>query len=269
MASTSSTRILITGGHTQVGLRLALALLSEHADVTLLMRPETEDRLGPLAGRVQTAAADIWDSASLRGRARGHDIVIHTVGSMVAAPQQGLTYHRLNVVSARNAVNMCINDGVQRLMLLSTAAAPWLNRDYVRSKRDAEEYMARVGVEAQVIRAPLLYERGSDRPVFYRLLALLRVFPLIAQLGGQRIAPLPLDIFVRGVARLALQPPQMQRIFYAPHLRRLNSREERRGLIPLSLDSVEEKTASIIPIAPQSDQTPFGWSPPPAPPRRR
>ncbi|NJR12656.1 SDR family oxidoreductase [bacterium] len=79
--------------HAHIGLRLAVALLAEQAEVTLLIRPDTEERLTALRGRVQIFSADLWDSASLRGRARGHQVVIHTVGSMVSAPQQGLTYH--------------------------------------------------------------------------------------------------------------------------------------------------------------------------------
>jgi uncharacterized protein YbjT (DUF2867 family) len=269
MASSASSRVLITGGHTHIGLRLAMALLAENADVTLLMRAHTEDRLGPLAGHVQVATADIWDSASLRGRARGHQSVIHTVGSMVASPQQGLTYHRLNVVSARNAMNMCINDGVSRLTLLSAAAAPWLSQEYVRSKREAEAYIARVGLETQIIRAPLLYERGAARSLFHRLLWWLGVVPPIAQLGGQRIAPMPIDVFVRGVARLALQPTQAKRIYFASDLRRLNTREERRGLVPLTVER-PDNTAQTPTVTPDVvEQTPFGWEPPPPPPRRR
>ena len=269
MASVSSLRVLITGGHTQIGLRLAMALLAENADVTLMMRPDTEDRLGPLAGNVQVVSADIWDSASLRGRARGHQSVIHTVGSMIASPQQGLTYNRLNVVSARNAVNMCINDGVPRLTLLSVAAAPWLNQDYVRSKREAEAYITRTGLEAQIIRAPLLYERGAVRSIFYRLLWWLGVVPPIAQLGGQRIAPMPLDVFVRGVARLTLQSAQVKRIYFATDLRHLNTREERRGFVPLTAEKPDMAISVTATPHDTTDQASFGWSPPPAPPRRR
>lgn len=269
MASTSSSRVLITGGHTQIGLRLAMALLAENADVTLMMRPNTEERLGPLLGRVEVVSADIWDSASLRGRARGHQSVIHTVGSMAASPEQGLTYNRLNVVSARNAVNMCINDGVPRLTFLSAAAAPWLNQDYVRSKREAEAYIARVGLDSQIVRAPLLYERGMSRSIFHRMLWWLRVVPLIAQLGGQHVAPMPMDVFVRGVARLTLQPTQVKHIYFAPDLRRLNTREERRGLVPLTVER-PDITAQTPAVTPEVvEQSPFGWSPPPTPPRRR
>ena len=251
MASVSSSRVLITGGHTQIGLRLAMALLAENADVTLMMRPDTEDRLGPLAGNVQVVSADIWDSASLRGRARGHQSVIHTVGSMIASPQQGLTYNRLNVVSARNAVNMCINDGVPRLTLLSVAAAPWLNQDYVRSKREAEAYITRTGLEAQIIRAPLLYERGAVRAIFYRLLWWLGV------------------VFVRGVARLTLQSAQVKRIYFATDLRHLNTREERRGFVPLTAEKPDMAISVTATPHDTTDQASFGWSPPPAPPRRR
>jgi uncharacterized protein YbjT (DUF2867 family) len=158
---------------------------------------------------------------------------------------------------------------VPRLTLLSAAAAPWLNQEYVRSKREAEAYVTRVGLEAQIIRAPLLYERGVSRSLFYRLLWWLGVVPPIAQLGGQRIAPMPVDVFVRGVARLTLQSAQMKRIYFASDLRRLNTREERRGFVPLTAQKPD--IAAAVSAAPPDvpEQAPFGWSPPPSPPRRR
>lgn len=83
--------ILVTGGGTFLGDNIAAALLAEGAQVTLLVRPGAEDKLGPLAQRVRWIVADVWNPASLRGRARGHASVIHTVGSMVADRHKVLT----------------------------------------------------------------------------------------------------------------------------------------------------------------------------------
>src|SRR5690606_26216754 len=177
MATPSRSRVLVTGGGTFLGDYIAAALVAEGADVTLLVRPGAEDRLGGLAERVRWATADVWDAASLRGRARGHQCVVHTVGSLIADPAQGLTHHRLNFMSARNVVNMCSSDGVPTCVLMSTVRAPWLNRQYVAAKREAEEYVRRVGVNAVVVRAPLVYRRGSSRPLFYRLVSALRLIP--------------------------------------------------------------------------------------------
>lgn len=263
MTGSKNRRVLITGGSTCTGMSIAAALLAEGAEVTLLVRPDTEQRLGALAQRVRWFPADIWDAASLRGRARGQGVVIHTVGSMVADPARGLTYHRLNVVSARNATNMCVSDGVPQFILLSAVYAPWTVRQYVRSKREAESYVVRVGLETAIIRAPLTYLRGQPRSLCYRLMTLLGSVPPISWFGFRYIAPMPLDILARGVARIALQPEHTQRIYYAPDLRRLNKREERRGLLPAMqpFDMISPERPAE-PYEMLDEDTPFGWTPP-------
>jgi uncharacterized protein YbjT (DUF2867 family) len=256
-------RILVTGGETFLGVNIASALLLEGADVTLLVRPGAEERLGVLERRVRWYAADVWDTASLRGRARGNYMVIHTVGSMVADPARGLTHHRLNVISARNVANMCISDGVPYMMLLSTTAAPWISRSYIRAKREAEQYLSRIGLHAAIVRAPLVYVRGMPRPWFYRAMTALGGIPPISWLGFNRIAPMPMDVLARGTARLALSPLSKV-IYYAPDLRRLNRRDELRGQAEAMLaveQSLRVTSDSALPFDAVDDSTPFGWTP--------
>lgn len=260
MAVEKRKRVLVTGGATPLGMNIAAALLAEGAEVTLLVRPGTENRLGPLAARVRWYPADVWDPASLRGRARGHGIVINTVGSLTADPSQGLTYHRLNVISARNIANMCISDGVSHMVLLSAVSAPWINRHYVSAKREAESYVRRVGLSVSIIRAPLTYIRSESRPIFYRLMSVLGVVPPISWLGFNRIAPLSLDVLARGVARISLDAPPRQRsaIYYAPDLRRRNKRDELRN--PL-LVTQESSSGPVTRVELPEDEVPFGWMP--------
>jgi uncharacterized protein YbjT (DUF2867 family) len=182
---------------------------------------------------------------------------------MIADPARGLTYHQLNVVSARNATNMCISDGVPHLILLSAARAPWTNRAYIASRREAEQYVARVGLEATIVRAPITYIRGQPRPLFYRLMTLLGTVPPVSWAGFRRFAPMPLDWLARGVARLALAPAPGKRLVYAPDLRRLNKREDRRGL-----PDAAPRLPPVYPGEPGrpfdwlDEDTPFGWTPP-------
>jgi len=259
---TTHSRVLVTGGGTFLGDNIAAALLSEGADVTLLVRPGTEDRLGPLATRTRWFLADVWDPASLRGRARGHRAVVHTVGSMVADPSRGLTHHRLNVVSSRNATNMAVSDGVQQLVLLSAVNAPWINRPYLRAKREAEAYIQRVGLRAAVVRAPITYSRGRPRPAFYRLLTLLASTPPFSWTGLRRTAPMPVDILARGVARIALGLEAYKPLYYAPDLRRFNSRPEISGQdqsmqVYNPQEIVQHHAFDLL-----DEDTPFGWAPP-------
>jgi len=231
--------------------------------VTLLVRHGVEERLGPLAKRTRWFTSDVWDPASLRGRARGHRAVVHTVGSLVADPAQGLTYHRLNVVSARNATNMAISDGVPNFVLLSAVAAPWITRQYVRTKREAETYAQRVGLRVSIIRAPITYMRGRPRPLFYRLLTLLGSTPPFSWTSLRRTAPMPTDVLARGIARIALGLETYKPIYYAPDLRRFNTRPELIGqdmdIQALTPQSGDNKGQMIDML---DEDTPFGWSPP-------
>lgn len=260
MAINKDNRVLITGGGTYIGIHLASALLAEGVEVSLIVREGNEKRLGFLESHVRWSIADVWDSASLKGRARGHGTVIHTVGSMVDAPEQGLTFHRLNVVSARNAASMCISDGVQHFVLLSTASAPWVNGNYVKAKREAEQHMRRVGLKTSIIRAPITYIRGTNRPLFYRLMSLIGRIPPLSWLYPGRIAPMPLDVLARGVARIAINPPEKTRIYHARHLRALNKREELRGHIP-DMKPFNSLDDTAVPFDALDSEAPFGWIP--------
>ena len=155
--------VLVTGGGTFLGDSIAAALLAAGAEVSLLVRAGTEDQLGPLAHHTRWSTADVWNPASLRGKARFHSAVIHTVGSLSADPAQGLSFHRLNFVSARNVANMCISDGVDRMILLSGVSAPWVRRSYIQSKREAEHYLRRIWLECQhCTRAAVICKRSAQ-----------------------------------------------------------------------------------------------------------
>jgi uncharacterized protein YbjT (DUF2867 family) len=253
-------RVLVIGGGTLIGDNIAAALLAEGAEVTLLVRPGAEDRLGPLAQHVRWRTADVWDSASLRGRGRGHAVVINTVGSMTADPTQGLTFHRLNFVSARNVITMCVSDGVGHLILMSSVGAPWINGRYIHAKREAEQYLVRVGVKGTIIRAPLVYVRGQKRPLFYEMMTLLGTIPPFSWTRLGKIAPMPVDVLARGVARIALEKNRKKTIYYAPDLRRRNKKEELAAL-NLSPDDTQP-TRAVHPFELIDDEAPFGWTPP-------
>jgi uncharacterized protein YbjT (DUF2867 family) len=259
-------RVLIIGGGTFLGGNIAAALLAEGGEVTLLVRPGGEANAGPLLPHVRWQVADVWDLASLRGRARGCDTVIHTVGSLVADPAQGLTHHRMNFVSARNVATMCVSDGVRHMILMSSVNAPWMSGRYVHAKREAEDYLERVGVNGTIIRAPLVYTRGQKRPLFFEFMTLLGHTPpfMWTQIG--RIAPMPVDVLARGVARIALNPTRAKSIYYSRDLWRLNTKEERSfrtsiGL-PLLPDAASDGPKSVHPFKMLDEDIPFGWRPP-------
>ena len=260
---TAKSRVLVTGGGTFLGDSIATALLAEGIDVTLLVRPGAEDKLGLLLDRARWYTADVWDPASLKGRARGHSSVIHTVGSLAADPAQGLTFHWLNFVSARNVANMCVSSGVPHMVLLSSVRAPWVTGGYIAAKREAEAYIPRVGLRSTVIRAPIAYLRGTRRRPFYWLMSLTGTIPPLSWLWFGRVAPMPVDVLARGVARLMLEPRQKDAVFYARDLRKRNTpRERRSGASEREAQIARAQSGGLPPLYPGDQDAPFGWLPP-------
>jgi len=254
-------RVFVTGGTSFIGLRVVAALVEAGADVTVLVRPEHEDQLGGLRRHVRAAAGDVWNSASLKGRSRGHGTVIHLVGSIRAQPEKGLTFHQLNLVSARNAISMAVSDGVPFFVLLSAAGnPPGVSAEYIRSKREAEAYLRGSGLRWAIVRAPLLYERGQRGALLFGALSRLGALPLLGLITGRR-APLPVDVAARAIAQAALDEElPRDRVLYARRLRRLGRlpRAPRRWLRRRSADELATRADAL-----SEDEVPFGWLPPP------
>jgi len=265
MARRNWNRIFVTGGTSFLGLRVVAALIEQGADVTVLVRPENEDKLGALRRHVRLVSGNVWDRASLKGRSRGHGAVVHLVGSIHAQPERGLTFQQLNLVSARNAISMAVSDGVPYFVLLSAVAKPLgVSSEYIYSKREAEDYLRGSGLTWAIVRAPLLFDASQRRSAPFRLMSTIGGLPLVRVLIGRR-APLSVDIAARGIAKLALRDelPRSQR-YYAGDLRRLG-RVKRPKSEPEPAPWLSRSPAS--PSAEQwpEDEIPFGWLP--GPPR--
>ncbi|GAB1420717.1 NAD(P)H-binding protein [Anaerolineales bacterium] len=252
-------RVLISGGGTFLGDQIALALLSAGIEVSLLVRPDKEDLSPELANRVNWVAADLWNPASLRGRARGHTVMIHTVGSIQADNSKGLSLNHLNVMTARNAANLAVNGGIQRFINLSTVWGIGLNRSYIKSKREAEGYIIRSGLNTLTLRLPLIYVRGQERPFIFRMESFLADTPPFSWFLFRKSGPLPIDTLARAITWLVLNPQMKNAILYAPDLRKYSR------LLDLSVmadnQDDDDDTKPRRPQKMNNEDVPFGWTP--------
>jgi nucleoside-diphosphate-sugar epimerase len=259
MQSRKPQRVLVTGGAGFLGFQVLLALVALGAQVTALIRADREESLEPLREQINVVVGDVWNKASLKGRARNHDIVVHLIGSARVDPQRGLTYDQVNLTSARNVIGMAISDGVPHVVLLSTVLRPLeLSGAYVRSKRDAENLLRESGVHWTIIRAPALFFTRQS-PVLGVVALLGGIFPFNMVFG--RYLPLPVERAARGIAGIAMQPNafEMQTV-YAPRLRRVN-----RLVLRLPAESSQPAVASQTTSAGRpedEDDEYFGWTPP-------
>ncbi|HML22750.1 MAG TPA: NAD(P)H-binding protein [Aggregatilinea sp.] len=251
-------KVFVTGSTSFVGRQVVASLVEAGADVTVLVRPDHEDRLGVLRRHVRLESGDVWNPASLKGRSRGHGVVVNLVGSIRAQPERGLTFQQLNLASARNAIAMAVSDGVPYFVLLSAVSSPTgVPSEYLRTKREAEEYLRNSGLRWSIVRAPLVFDRNQSTGTLFSMLSLLGRLPPLSLLFGRR-APLSVETAARGIARVALQEelPRDQMI-YAGQLRRLGraKRERPRIRVPHGLPRMHGDDQEA------DDEIPFGWLP--------
>lgn len=211
-------QVFVTGGTGYLGRRVIRALLERGAEVTALVRPNSdyEDRLGPFLAQIEIVVGDACNLGSLNGRARGHFCVIHLVGGRGTDPARGLTNRHLNYTSTRTVAAMAMGDGVRRFVYLSSAGLPPTLSDFSDSKREAEKYLLRCGLEWLIIRAPRLVGGERRHTLLSYIMKPFRYAPLL-----NRLAPLPVGIAARGIAALALNAQAYERFYYGPDLRRL------------------------------------------------
>lgn len=255
--------VFVTGATGFVGFQTVVALLDQGLKVTVLVRPDQRQKLAELDERIEIVEGDVWNKASLKGLSRGHGTVIHLVGSTHANPAKGATFHQINVVSTRNVATMAIGDGVPRFIFLSTVNRPLaLPTEYVLSKRDAEDYLQKSGLDWTIIRAPALYQ-GLPSQIALNVMSTFGAFFPLSLIWG-RTMPLPVNVAARGIAQLVLQgETYQQRIVYAGILRRLSRqalRQARRNGRRIQSDQPMRRTQ---PETDETDEPPFGWLPQP------
>lgn len=266
VASGRPKRIFVAGATGFIGLSVVYALLAGNAHVTALIPPGASLPLRDSSGRLRLVEADAWNRASLNGRSRGHDAVINLLGAIRQQPARGLSYHHLNVDSLQNVARMVVSDGVPHLIYLSASGAPWLPREYVASKREAEVYLRRSGCVWTIVRAPLAYPRGQLHNPLLILTSLLGGIPLFGR-PFERWAPLPVDLMGRGLAQLAISGERHGQILYGHQIRQLARllpvgpravrpvpRPQLDPADPFHVDRVEDTSTP-------EDEVPFGWLP--------
>lgn len=255
-ANTSPPRIFVAGASGFVGTAVVYALLQAGAKVTAWRQADSILAL-PDHKNLTQITGDAWNRGSLKGRSRGHQVVLHLIGSMRQDQVRGQSYHYTNVDTAQNTAQMTIGDGVQQYIYLSASGAPWMPRGFIQSKREAEEYIQRSGVRWCIIRAPLAYPRGQLRNPLLLFYAGMGLLPVMGR-PFAHWAPLPVDVMARGIAQLALSGEGTGRIVYGYELQR----RSRLLLQPQPQFETNDLTIAQQPPHNEDDDLPFGWLPP-------
>ena len=113
--------VVLTGASGHIGGNLTRALLAQGKTLRALVRPEDTRALAGL--KVEQAAGDLLDPASLDRAFAGAEVVYHLAARISITDDDDAEVFRVNVEGTRNVVQACRRAGVRRLVHFSSVHA--------------------------------------------------------------------------------------------------------------------------------------------------
>jgi dihydroflavonol-4-reductase len=118
---TQSSMILVTGASGLVGSHLVTQLVKEGKQVRALYRSSVPVIKG--AEKIEWVRGDILDVVSLEEAMMGVEQVYHCAATVSFNPKKKAQLYQSNVEGTGNVVNACLNEGVRKLLFVSSVAA--------------------------------------------------------------------------------------------------------------------------------------------------
>jgi uncharacterized protein YbjT (DUF2867 family) len=188
--------IAVTGANSAAG-RALLAHAAGAPLVACVRSERAEAQLGPLPTGARVARIDYARPETLRAAFESARAIVHLPGLLVE--RRDASYEQANVDTVRAVLAALPRERAIKLVLVSAVGANARSSNrYYASKGRAEDAVRAVGIEATILRAPLLLGPDTEGEA-----ALLRelTHTRVRLLGGGRQRQQPLD--VRDLARAA------------------------------------------------------------------
>ena len=191
MSSGAVATVAITGANSAVG-RALLARVADRdslAAVALVRRPEAREGL-PASPRIAVEVVRYDEPERLTAALSGADSIVHLAGILFES--RATRYETANVRATRALVAAARAANVRHVVFVSSLGAdPRSTNGYFRSKGEAERLLAEPGLDAAIIRTPLLLGPGTAGGRALRRTAAERSVRL---LGGGTHTLRPLDV---------------------------------------------------------------------------
>ena len=115
-------RALVTGSRGFLGAELSALLLQNEIEVNAMYRPRTKLRADLIENpALMPVKADILNKESLRNAMKYCDTVFHLAAFAKPWHKNKETFFEINVLGTKNVLDMALDLGIQRVILVSTA----------------------------------------------------------------------------------------------------------------------------------------------------
>ncbi len=183
-------RVSILGGTGFVGSYLVDALLAKGHQPVVLVRPGSEDRVR-WRERCELVPGEVADDGAVRALVERSDAVIYNIGILRELPSRGITFDALHWRAAKVAMDLAVDAGGTRFLLMSANGVRADGSVYQRTKYQAEEYLRTTGLPFTIYRPSVIFGPPRGR------------MEIATQLYRDIIRPpLPAPLFYQGLLPL-------------------------------------------------------------------
>jgi uncharacterized protein YbjT (DUF2867 family) len=214
--SADSRRVFITGGTGHIGSSLIPILLERAHRVRVLVRPGSKAKL-PTACEVVSGNA--LDANSYRQLIRPADTFIHLIGAPHPASATAGELRAIDLIAAREAIDVCAELGVHHFIYLSVAHPAPIRRDYVAVRAECEQMIQNRNLNSTILQPWYVLGPGHRWP--YALLPFYKVcewLPFTRQ-AALRLGLVTLDQLILAFVEAVETPAHGTRIVRVPEIR--------------------------------------------------
>ena len=181
-------RVALFGGTGFVGSYIVDELVKNEHQPVLLMRPGSESKVRH-RDQCTLVSGDIRDSDAIRKTLEGCDAAIYLIGILRESPGKGITFEEMQYRGARRTIDLAVEAGVRRFLLMSANGVKPDGTPYQRTKYQAEQYLESTELNWTVFRPSIIFGDPRGQPMEF-----------CSMLYQQMIKPpLPAPLFYKGL----------------------------------------------------------------------
>ena len=214
--STDARRVFITGGTGYLGSSLIPVLLERGHRVRALVRPNSK---GKITAGCEVVSGDPLDANSYRNLIRPADTFIELVGVSHPSPSKAEPFRKVDLVAAREAIQVAAELGMQHFIYLSVAHPAPMMKAYIAVRAECEQMIHQTLLNATILRPWYVLGPGHSWPYallpFYKLMELLP----FTRSGARRLGLVTLDQMVLALVVAVESPADGMRIVEVPGIR--------------------------------------------------
>jgi len=214
--TSDSRRVFITGGTGYLGASLIPILLERGHRIRALVRPDSK---GKVTAGCEVVSGDPLDANSYRSLVPPSDTFIHLVGVPHPSPSKGEQFCAVDLASAREAVTVAAELGMQHFIYVSVAHPAPIMKSYITVRTECERMIHQRGLNATILRPWYVLGPGHRWP--YALLPVYKVMEWLpfTRKGARRLGLVTLDQMVLALAEAVETPTVGIRIVEVPEIR--------------------------------------------------